>query len=288
MEYDIIIIGSGPAGISAALYAKRSNITTLIISMNEGNLHKAELIENYYGLPQSISGSDLFANGLNQAKRLGIEIKQEQVVGLEYTGSYLVKTEQNTYLAKAVILATGVARKTPAIKNITQFEGKGVSYCAICDAFFYRKKDVAVIGAGEYALHEARELLNTTSSVTILTNGSNLDVVPDSQLRVITTPIQSINGTNSVSGVTFQDGSMIPVSGVFVAVGIAGSTSFARTLGAAIDGNKIVVDEHMATNIPGLYACGDATGGLLQIAKAVYEGAVAGLESAKYIRLSSQ
>ena len=209
-------------------------------------------------------------------------------MGLEYTGSYLVKTEQNTYLAKAVILATGVARKTPAIKNITQFEGKGVSYCAICDAFFYRKKDVAVIGAGEYALHEARELLNTTSSVTILTNGSNLDVVPDSQLRVITTPIQSINGTNSVSGVTFQDGSMIPVSGVFVAVGIAGSTSFARTLGAAIDGNKIVVDEHMATNIPGLYACGDATGGLLQIAKAVYEGAVAGLESAKYIRLSSQ
>lgn len=288
MEYDIIIIGSGPAGISAALYAKRSNITTLIISMNEGNLHKAELIENYYGLPQSISGSDLFANGLNQAKRLGIEIKQEQVVGLEYTGSYLVKTEQNTYLAKAVILATGVARKTPAIKNITQFEGKGVSYCAICDAFFYRKKDVAVIGAGEYALHEARELLNTTSSVIILTNGSNLDVVPDSRLRVITTPIQSINGTNSVSGVTFQDGSMISVSGVFVAVGIAGSTSFARTLGAAIDGNKIVVDEHMATNIPGLYACGDATGGLLQIAKAVYEGAVAGLESAKYIRLSSQ
>jgi thioredoxin reductase (NADPH) len=199
-----------------------------------------------------------------------------------------VKTEQNTYLAKSVILATGVARKTPAIKNITQFEGKGVSYCAICDAFFYRKKDVAVIGAGEYALHEARELSNTASSVTILTNGISLDVVPDPQFRVITTPIQSIDGTNSVSGVTLQDGSMVPVSGVFVAVGIAGSTSFARTLGAAIDGNKIVVDEHMATNIPGLYACGDATGGLLQIAKAVYEGAVAGLECAKHIRLSSQ
>ncbi|MFA6627941.1 MAG: NAD(P)/FAD-dependent oxidoreductase, partial [Bacilli bacterium] len=183
--------------------------------------------------------------------------------------------------------ATGASRKTPPIKNLTQLEGKGVSYCAICDAFFYRKKNVAVIGSGEYALHEAKELVNTAQAVTIFTNGETPSFILDSQIKVIETPIDAIEGDDFVTGVRLKDGTVNALDGIFVAVGIAGSASFARTLGAEIDNSKIVVNEKMATNIPGLYACGDATGGLLQIAKAVYEGAVAGLETVKFIRTSS-
>lgn len=288
MNYDIIIIGGGPAGISAALYTKRSNITTLIISMHEGNLHKAELVENYYGLGRATTGEELFKIGQEQARSLGIPIIKEQVVGLEYNGSYTVLTEQNRYTAKAVIIATGVSRKTPKIKNITNMEGKGVSYCAICDAFFYRGKDVGVIGCGEYALHEAKELQASVKSVTIYTNGLVPQFTPVAGINVITQPIEAIEGSTHVSGLKMQDGSIINLDGIFIAVGIAGSTSFARTLGASTQGSKLVVDSNMATNIPGLYACGDATGGLLQIAKAVYEGAVAGLETVKYVRLASQ
>lgn len=287
MIYDIIIIGSGPAGISAALYAKRSNINVLIISMNEGNLHKAELIENYYGLPHPISGAELFQTGLNQVKELGVEVKKEQVVGLEYMNTFLVQTDEHDYEAKAVILATGAPRRTPTIKNLTSLEGKGVSYCAICDAFFYRKRKVVVIGSGEYALHEAKELLNVTDSVTILTNGETINFEMDSRIQVITTPIFAMIGEEKLSAIQFTNETTLPVDGAFIAVGIAGSASFARTLGAEVNQNKIIVDDKMATNIPGLYACGDTTGGLLQIAKAVYEGAMAGLEAVKYVRASS-
>ncbi len=288
MNYDIIIIGGGPAGISAALYTKRSNITTLIISMQEGNLHKAELVENYYGLAKPTTGEELFKIGHEQARSLGIPIVREQVVGLEYNGNYLVTTEQNRYTAKAVIIATGVSRKTPKIKNLVNLEGKGVSYCAICDAFFYRGKDVAVIGCGEYALHEAKELLASAKSVTIYTNGAKALFNPSPEINVDTRVIEAIEGTDHVEGLKLQDGTFKQIDGVFIALGIAGSTSFAKTLGAATSGNKLLVNENMATNIPGLFACGDATGGLLQIAKAVYEGAVAGLESVKYVRTTSR
>lgn len=148
--YDIIIIGAGPAGISAALYAKRANSNVLVLYHGETSLENAEKIDNYYGFPGGISGKDLYENGIKQAEQLGIEIKKIEVIQIENLGNtYNVKTEDGDYKTKAIILSTGNKKVRPKIKGIKEFEGKGISYCAICDAFFYRKKNVAVIGNRE-------------------------------------------------------------------------------------------------------------------------------------------
>mgnify|MGYP000786798041 CR=1 FL=1 len=163
-------------------------------------------------------------------------------------------------------------------------EGHGVSYCAICDAFFYRGRDVAVLGSGEYALHEVQALLPVAHSVTLLTGGAPLTAQFPPEVAVRTEAVEAILGEERVTGVQLKDGGTLEVSGVFVALGVAGSTALARKLGAEVNGSRIVVDDHMQTSLPGLYAAGDCTGGLLQVAKAVYEGAVAGTEAAKALR----
>lgn len=172
----------------------------------------------------------------------------------------------------------------PKIKGLKEYEGHGISYCAVCDAFFYREKDVAVLGNGNYALHEALELLPTSNSVTILTNGKEPDFQVPENIKVNTNIIDLIGGNDVVEEVRFQNGETIQVSGLFVAIGVAGSTDLAKKIGAQTQNNKIIIDESMSTNIPGLYAAGDCTGGLLQISKAVYEGAKAGTEIIKYLR----
>lgn len=145
--YDIIIIGAGPAGISAALYAKRANTKVLVLYHGETSLENAEKIDNYYGFPGGITGEDLYENGIKQAEELGVEIKKKEVIQIENLGNtFNVKTEDEDYKTKAIILSTGNKKVRPKIKGIKEFEGKGISYCAICDAFFYRKKNVAVIG----------------------------------------------------------------------------------------------------------------------------------------------
>ena len=163
-------------------------------------------------------------------------------------------------------------------------EGHGVSYCATCDAFFYRGRDVAVLGSGEYALHEVQALLPVAHSVTLLTGGAPLTAQFPPEVAVRTEAVEAILGEERVTGVQLKDGGTLEVSGVFVALGVAGSTALARKLGAEVNGSRIVVDDHMQTSLPGLYAAGDCTGGLLQVAKAVYEGAVAGTEAAKALR----
>ena len=162
--------------------------------------------------------------------------------------------------------------------------GHGVSYCATCDAFFYRGKDVAVLGSGEYALHEAQALLPVAKSVTLLANGQPLTAEFPAEVAVRPEKVEAILGEQRVSGVQLAGGETVALDGVFVALGVAGSTALARKLGAEVDGNRIVTDEHMMTTLPGLYAAGDCTGGLLQVAKAVYEGALAGSEAAKALR----
>ena len=159
-----------------------------------------------------------------------------------------------------------------------------MSYCATCDAFFYRGRDVAVLGSGEYALHEVQALLPVAHSVTLLTNGAPLTAQFPPEVAVRTEAVDAILGEERVTGVQLKDGGTLEVSGVFVALGVAGSTALARKLGAEVNGSRIVVDDHMQTTLPGLYAAGDCTGGLLQVAKAVYEGAVAGTEAAKALR----
>lgn len=287
MLYDVIIIGKGPAGISAALYAKRAGLNVLVIGKDGGALEKTKKIDNYYGFTNTISGKELLINGINQAKRLNIPIETDEVLNVKFDGIYYVETRNNTFEAKTLILATGTSRKKPLIKGVKEFEGRGISYCAICDAFFYRNKDVSVIGSGDYALSEARTLLPIAKSVSILTNGEELVQnrgINEEDFLIKEKAIEEIIGTDSVNKVKFTDGTHITTDGVFIAIGVASSTDLAKKLGAIIDGNNITVDENMATNVPGLYACGDCTGGLLQISKAVYEGAKAGLSVIKYIR----
>lgn len=279
----VIIVGNGPAGVSASLYIKRGGADVQIIGKDMGALGKAEKIENYYGFKDGITGEELIKTGIIQAKNLGVEVINDEVVGISYDGNFIVKTKQDEYKSDALIMATGTARKAPAIKGLSELEGRGVSYCAVCDAFFYRGKDVAILGNGEYALNEANEIANVANSVTILTNGKNSEA-DFGEYKVINTEIAELKGEERLEKVLFKDKTEINVSGVFVAVGTASTSDLARKIGAFIENNKIVVNDKMETNIPGLFAAGDCTGNMLQVAKAVYEGAVAGTETLKFVR----
>ena len=281
---NIVIIGSGPAGVSAALYAARAGVETTVLTKGPGALDRAELIQNYYGFAEPISGAELERRGIEGAKALGVQFVTTEAVGLTYMDKLTVETLAGDFPADAVILATGASRAAPHIPGLAGLEGHGISYCATCDAFFYRGKDVAVLGSGEYALHEVQALLPVVKSVTLLTNGSPLTASFPPEVTVCPEKVNAILGEERVSGIELSGGKTVALSGVFVALGVAGSTALARKLGAEVDGNRILVDEHMQTTLPGLYAAGDCTGGLLQVAKAVYEGALAGTEAAKALR----
>ena len=285
---EIIIIGSGPAGISAALYTARAGIKTTVISKGYGALAKAELIENYYGIGEAITGKELHDRGIESAKALGVNFISDEIVGLSYFDKFIISGVSGEYSSDAVILATGSERRAPKIKGIAEFENRGVSYCAICDAFACRGKSAVVIGSGEYALHEATVLSRTSSSVTVLSNGAKLSIPKESfdkaGIALIETPIAEICGESRVNSVVFNDGTSIDASMVFVAIGVAGTAELARKAGAYVENGKIFTDKKMSAGIPGLYAAGDCTGGLLQIAKAVHEGAIAGLSAIAFLK----
>ena len=283
--YDVIIIGKGPAGISASLYTKRANLNTLVIGNSEGALGKTEKIENYYGFESPINGKELVEKGIRQAENLGVELITKQVTVIEYNNSYTVKTIDEDYETKSIIIATGTNRNKSKIPGINEFEGKGISYCAICDGYFFRGKDVAVLGAGEYAISEAEILEQVASSVTILTNGKEPIEVRNDNIQCIDKPIEKFEGNEQkVEKIKFKDNSTMHINGIFVAEGVATSTDLARKIGIQTKSNTIVVNSEMQTNVPGIFAAGDCTGGLLQISKAIYEGAKAGLSAIKYVK----
>ena len=293
---NVVIIGAGPAGISAALYTARGNLKPLVIDNGIGSLEKAEKIENYYGLEKPLSGQELYERGIEQAKALGVRIVNAQVLGVEGFDTFTVKTTGGDYDTVSIILATGSKRTAPKIPGIRKFEGKGVSYCAVCDAFFYRGKEVAVLGNSDFALHEAETLGNVAAGVTIYTDGKEPKFSKKSSISVNTMKIQSIEGTDRVSGILVENDltaqeegtkadSFYPADGVFVALGTAGSTEIAHQMGAELtEKGNIKVDREMASTIPGLFAAGDCTGGLLQVSKAVYEGSMAGISAGRYVR----
>ena len=177
----------------------------------------------------------------------------------------MVKTSENEYSAKAIIIALGDKKQKPDIKGIDEYTGKGVSYCAVCDGFFYKGKDVAVIGDGNYALNEIEHLQNVVGSVTLFTNGKDIAY---EDIDVDTRKIDSISGDNKVETVNFADGTSEKIDGIFIAIGVAGGSDFAKKLGVLSEGDKLTVDENMLTNVEGIYACGNLTGGLLQVNKA--------------------
>lgn len=284
MEYDVIIIGSGPAGISASLYTARANLKTLIISKGIGTLEKVKAIDNYYGLDRTLTGKELQEIGIKQAEKLGVEFVKDEVVKIDYEDKFKVETINNEYIGKTVILATGTSRKVPRINGIKEFEGRGVSYCATCDAFFFKEKDVAVLGSKEYALHEAEELKRVTNSVIMLTNGEEVVENRSIDIDIEERKIREFRGDNRIEEIQFEDNTTKKIDGVFIAIGTATSSDLARKIGARIDEKQnIIVDENMMTNVPNLFACGDCTGGALQIAKAVYEGMVAAMSAIKKI-----
>ena len=277
------MLGKGPAGIQAALYIKRASLNVLVIGKDGGALAKTDKIGNYYGFTQ-ISGPELLEQGYKHAKSLGIELIEEEVTGLSFGLEYTVTTTQNTYLSKAVIIATGSPRATVKIPNLKELEGKGVSYCAICDAFFYRKKIVGVLGHGDYAAQEAHELVNVADEVIVFTNGLEPTGQFDSRVKFIKNRIKNLVGRDRLQAVTLDNDSTIEINGLFIALGSASATDLALKIGALVENNKIIVDEKKQTNVPGLFAAGDCTPGVMQIAKAVGDGCVAGLECIAYIR----
>ncbi len=284
--YDVIIIGTGPAGITAGIYAKRSNLNVLIIGKNKSALEKVKQIDNYYGLPH-IDGKTLYLNGIKQVKELGVELIDEEVIGItmdyQNNSSFVIKTINSIFETKTVILATGMLRTTPKIANLLNYADKNISFCAICDGFFFRNKKVCVIGYNEYALEEAKELLKVTPNVTILTNGKASTFTNDPLIVVNTETIKAFKGEERIEQIELET-STLDVDGVFIAWGTPGGLEFAKKLGLELDNNMVITNKNMETNIPGIYACGDMTGQPYQIHKATYEGMQAALAISKYLK----
>ena len=180
MIFDSIIIGGGPAGITAAVYTARAGFTCAVVDDERSSLLKTEKIENYYGF-DSVSGKELYERGIAQAERLGVSVFHSQVLSVDFFDGFTVQTDKDEFSSRTVVIATGSGIKGKKIKGEEEFEGRGVSRCAVCDGFFFKGKSVAVIGEGEFAHHEAEVLSSVCGNVTLLSNGAD---IKDSKFNV--------------------------------------------------------------------------------------------------------
>ena len=188
--YDVIIIGAGPAGISASLYTRRANLKTLVLYSDKSSLEKTDKIENYYGFEDGIDGKELYFSGIKQTEKIETDVKKEEVVNIvNEDKKFSITTSKNKYMSKVVILATGNKKNKPQIDGIDRLEGKGISYCAICDGFFYKNKSVAVLGNSKYALSEVNDLINVVKDITVLTNGKDKPEIRDDRIKLETKKI---------------------------------------------------------------------------------------------------
>ncbi len=290
MDYDVIIIGKGPAGLSASLYTTRGNVKTIIIG-KDSELSKAHVIENYCFISKT-SGKEMLEKGIEQAKSFGAEIVEEEVIGVKQNDQgFIVSTDKNTYKGKAIILATGKSRIKVPINNVDKYEGKGVHYCVTCDGFFYGGRKVGILGYTDYAIHELKEFDGITTNLVLYTNGNKLQISEESQkylddknIVVRVEKIQSIEGGDFLDRVIFKDGVEEKLEGLFVAYGSASSIDFARNLGVLVENNNIIVNREQETDVPGIFAAGNCTGSFAQVSTAVGEGATAGQNVKRYIR----
>ncbi|MDR1754028.1 MAG: NAD(P)/FAD-dependent oxidoreductase [Eubacterium sp.] len=281
---DLIILGAGPAGLSAAVYALRANITPKIIGLNRSALEDAMEIENYFGFSNVIRGSELLKFGKEQVLRLGGEITAEEIVGVSWNGHFTVVTDKYEYESEAVIFTLGSARKNVEIDGIKRFKNNGVSFCAVCDSFFYKNKTVGVLGSGEYALHEAKTLLNVTKKIFIMTNGEN-PMTDFSGMEIIKEPIAALLGEEKLSGALLKNGKRIDFDGLFIGLGTASSDNLASSLGIITEKGKIMVDSNMKTNLAGCFAAGDCVPGVMQVSVAVAEGCKAALSAVEFLKI---
>lgn len=291
--YDVVILGHGPAGLQAAIHASRKKAATLMLGrMDNSSLYWAH-VENYCCQIQ-ISGEDILKTGRMQAESFGAEFLEEDVLSIEPNGKlFAVKLESGkTVQAKAVILATGSSRNKLKVPGEKELLGKGVSYCVDCDAGFYKGEVVAVAGCRSAAAGGAVALTNFASEVHLYCE--ELDVAEGLRDQLKETGVKvhegvqitEIQGENAVTGVLLGDGSTQAVTGVFIELGAKGVLELTATLGVQLDESMkyIETDKKQRTNVPGIYAAGDICGPPLQMAKAVGEGCVAGIEAATFAK----
>lgn len=263
---NIVIIGSGPAGVSAALYAARAGVQTTVLTKGPGALDRAELIQNYYGFAEPIAGAELERRGIEGAKAVGVEFVTTEAVGLTYTDKLTVETLAGDFPADAVILATGASRAAPRIPGLAGLEGRGVSYCATCDGMLYRGKRAAVVGLAADAPAEADFLREI---------GCDVHYYDGKKHRF------EIRGAERADTLVV-DGAAEPADVIFVLrAGFAADTLLP---GLATEKGHIVVDEAYAASIPGVFAAGDCTGAPYQIPAAVGEGNCAALSVVRWLR----
>lgn len=287
-----LIIGAGPAGLSAAIYTARAGMDTIVAGC-EPKIAGDYEIDNYFGFPETISGRELIKRGVRQAGRFGARIVCERALSVHMTedGAFQAKTDKDEYEAQALIIAAGVTRVRPGIANLADYEGKGVSYCVSCDGFFYRGRKVLVVGEGNYAANQALELTNFTKDVTVYTQGKEPAMgngfaakLEAAGIVVTTDKIVRLSGEPAMAAAVLEDGREMPADGLFVAMGQASALDFAKTLGVASRGAFLEADHEQKTNIPGVFAAGDCVGHFMQISVAVGEGAKAGRAAIAHIK----
>ena len=282
MIYDSIIIGKGPAGVTAGIYLARANKNVLIIGNGYGALENAESIDNYYAL-DNMSGKELATRGENQAKSFGAKILEDEVTAIEYMGDFNVKTKTESYTTKTVLIATGKPKKKISAKKFDEFVGRGISFCAVCDGFLNRGKSIALIGCGDYAAHEFEVLENFTKDITVFTNGDENISEKFSGKTLIKEKITAVDGDTRVNKIITENGEY-NTDAIFVAIGTADSSNLAKTLGILTEKNDIIVDKNMMTNVSGIFAAGDCIGGLLQVVTASADGANAAVGILNYLK----
>lgn len=301
MTYDIAIIGAGPAGLTAAIYAGRARMRTIVISemIPGGQTILTEEIENYPGFVQPIKGPELMNNIYEQTKKLDLEFKQAnaQKVIKENNG-FLIKTGKEDFKTLSVIMATGASYKKLGVKGEDTFTGKGVSYCGVCDAPLFRNKEIALVGGGDTAVYEAWHLLKFCSKLHLIHRRDRLRATKTMQTRVLenkktvvhwNTVLEEIYGANLVEGITVKSvktGKLdkILCKGVFVFVGVKPNSEAVKDVISVEDAGYIATDENMQSSSKGIFACGDVRKKMLrQISTAVGEGAQAAFAAQQYV-----
>ena len=293
-EYDVVILGTGPAGLQAAIHAARAKVSVLVMGReHKSSLYKAH-VENYCCIT-GISGQELLQQGVRQASDSGAHFLHEDVIKTSQEDDHFIILTENELNIKtrALIMAMGITRNRLGVSGEKEFLGKGVSYCVDCDANFYKGAKVAVVGGESAAVSGALTLLFYAEEVHLVSNRLQVSDRLDYQIREsdvnihLGCKVKEIVGLDNVDGLIMDDDQRLNVDGVFIETGAKGAVELAATLGVALDEEKfqyILTDKQQQTNVPGIYAAGDICGPPWQMAKAVGEGCVAGLSAAKFAK----
>jgi len=287
MEYDLVIIGAGPSGLTAAIYAARYKLNTLVIGEQIGGLAaEAEEIHNFPS-HKKITGIELIKKMREQVENLGVEIKNSYVNSIKKIDSqFLVKTSSTEYKAKKIILATGTKKRKLGLEQEDKFLGKGISYCATCDAAFFKNKIVGVVGGSNSAITAALLLSKFANKVYIIYRKNKFfraepklveEIEKNEKIKsIFNSNVTELIGENKLEGVKLDNGDKLNLDGLFIEIGSVPNLKLAEELGIELEENHIKVDKKQRTNIRGVFACGDVTNSpLKQIIVACAQGAIA-------------